>query len=350
MSLVPSIANPPDHLEPAHFYPHAADDTAKIFLIDVLAAIHRNRKLALVAAVLAVALVLGVTLSLTPLYQSTASIMLDTRREQVVDMQAVLSSLPSDTFVVDSEVQVLQSPALARRVVAKLHLDQDPEFNATLRPQSPLSIPLNAVKAAFHAALAWFGQAPTTDVDSAARHEEAVVQAVEKNLSVSRQGLTYVINIAFQSQDAGKVVRIANANMANALRLVSTNKGYDPRDFALMAFGGGGPMHAVALARELKVPRVIVPVNSAVFSAWGMLLTDLRRDYVSTHLLPLDGPRASAVVSQFRTMEAEAVANALNKAARFAPGRSWAVVSVLPILDVYERRTGRYRRPRRACF
>ncbi|HVW68486.1 MAG TPA: hydantoinase/oxoprolinase family protein [Steroidobacteraceae bacterium] len=105
------------------------------------------------------------------------------------------------------------------------------------------------------------------------------------------------------------VVRIANANMANALRLVSTNKGYDPRDFALMAFGGGGPMHAVALARELKVPRVIVPVNSAVFSAWGMLLTDLRRDYVSTHLLPLDGPRASAVVSQFRTMEAEAVAN-----------------------------------------
>ena len=86
MNLVPSIANPPDHLEPAHFYPHAADDTAKIFLIDVLAAIHRNRKLALVAAVLAVALVLGVTLSLTPLYQSTASIMLDTRREQVVEL------------------------------------------------------------------------------------------------------------------------------------------------------------------------------------------------------------------------------------------------------------------------
>ena len=84
------------------------------------------------------------------------------------------------------------------------------------------------------------------------------------------------------------VVRIANANMTNALRLVSTNKGYDPRDFALMAFGGGGPMHAVALARELKVPRVIVPVNSAVFSAWGMLLTDLRRDYVNTYLMALD--------------------------------------------------------------
>src|SRR6185437_10836719 len=92
-------------------------------------------------------------------------------------------------------------------------------------------------------------------------------------------------------------------------RLVSTNKGCDPRDFALMAFGGGGPMHAVALARELKVPRVIVPVNSAVFSAWGMLLTDLRRDYVNTHLLALDAARAGAVVAQFLAMREEAVAN-----------------------------------------
>ena len=105
------------------------------------------------------------------------------------------------------------------------------------------------------------------------------------------------------------VVRIANANMTNALRLVSTNKGYDPREFALMAFGGGGPMHAVALAEELRVPKVIVPVNSAVFSAWGMLLTDLRRDYVHTHLLPLTEASAAEVLRQFRGMEAEAAAN-----------------------------------------
>ncbi|MBS0611811.1 MAG: hydantoinase/oxoprolinase family protein [Proteobacteria bacterium] len=105
------------------------------------------------------------------------------------------------------------------------------------------------------------------------------------------------------------VVRIANANMTNALRLVSTNKGYDPREFALMAFGGGGPMHAVALAEELKIPEVIVPVNSSVFSAWGMLLTDLRRDYVHTHLLPLTPENAPAALRQFRDMEAEAAAN-----------------------------------------
>ena len=105
------------------------------------------------------------------------------------------------------------------------------------------------------------------------------------------------------------VVRIANANMTNALRLISTNKGYDPREFALMAFGGGGPMHAVALARELKVPRVIVPVNSAVFSAWGMLLTDLRRDLLQTHLMPLAPPSAAALATQFAAMEAEATAD-----------------------------------------
>ncbi len=105
------------------------------------------------------------------------------------------------------------------------------------------------------------------------------------------------------------VVRIANANMTTALRLVSTNKGYDPRDFALLAFGGGGPMHAVALARELKVPRVIVPVNSAVFSAWGMLLTDLRRDYVHTHPTALDERHSGAIVAQFLSMQAEARAS-----------------------------------------
>jgi N-methylhydantoinase A len=105
------------------------------------------------------------------------------------------------------------------------------------------------------------------------------------------------------------VVRIANANMTNALRLVSTNKGYDPRDFALMAFGGGGPMHAVALARELKATRVIVPVNSAVFSAWGMLLTDLRRDYVQTYLMGLGPANAAAIVTHFKSMVAQALDN-----------------------------------------
>lgn len=102
------------------------------------------------------------------------------------------------------------------------------------------------------------------------------------------------------------IVRIANANMTNALRLVSTNKGYDPRDFALVAFGGGGAMHAVALAEELHIPKVIVPVNSSVFSAWGMLLCDLRRDYVQTQPLTLDPDEAAAIADTFRALERRA--------------------------------------------
>lgn len=102
------------------------------------------------------------------------------------------------------------------------------------------------------------------------------------------------------------VLRIANANMTNALRLVSTNKGYDPRDFALVAFGGGGAMHAVALAEELKVPKVIVPVNSSVFSAWGMLLTDLRRDYLQTHPLSVTEENISVLAEVFQSLKDKA--------------------------------------------
>jgi len=102
------------------------------------------------------------------------------------------------------------------------------------------------------------------------------------------------------------VIRIANANMVNALRLVSVNKGFDPRDFALIAFGGGGGMHAAALADELNIPRVIVPVNSAVFSAWGMLMTDLRRDYIRTSPMALDDEHTAKLKSLFTELENQA--------------------------------------------
>lgn len=84
------------------------------------------------------------------------------------------------------------------------------------------------------------------------------------------------------------IVRIANSNMVNALKLVSMNRGHDPRDFTLVAFGGGGPMHAVALAGELNIARVIVPRAAEVFSAWGMLMSELRRDYFATRLVPFN--------------------------------------------------------------
>lgn len=84
------------------------------------------------------------------------------------------------------------------------------------------------------------------------------------------------------------IVRIANNDMVNALKLVSLNRGYDPRDFTLVGFGGGGGMHSVALAAELGIRRVVIPKAADVFSAWGMLMSDLRRDYFITRLMTLD--------------------------------------------------------------
>jgi N-methylhydantoinase A len=91
------------------------------------------------------------------------------------------------------------------------------------------------------------------------------------------------------------IVRIANNNMINALKLVSVNRGHDPRDFTLVAFGGGGGMHAVDLATELGIGKVVIPRAAEVFSAWGMLMSDLRRDYFVTRLRPLTHEYAGAL-------------------------------------------------------
>ena len=87
---------------------------------------------------------------------------------------------------------------------------------------------------------------------------------------------------------AGGIVEIANAHMIGAMRLVSVQRGYDPRDFVLVAFGGAGPLHANALARDLGIPAVLVPPNPGIASAVGMLMTDLRHEFVTTRRLRLD--------------------------------------------------------------
>ncbi len=85
------------------------------------------------------------------------------------------------------------------------------------------------------------------------------------------------------------IVRVAVAKMSLAVRGVSVERGYDPRDFALVAMGGAGPLHAVEIARELRIPTVLVPNLPAHFSALGMLLADVRRDYVRTYYGRLRG-------------------------------------------------------------
>jgi N-methylhydantoinase A len=102
------------------------------------------------------------------------------------------------------------------------------------------------------------------------------------------------------------IIRIANNNMVNALKLVSLNRGHDPRDFTLVAFGGGGGMHGVALAAELGVRKVVVPAGASVFSAWGMMMSDLRRDYFVTRLADLRKGAAAGIEKLFAETEERA--------------------------------------------
>ena len=134
---------------------------------------------------------------------------------------------------------------------------------------------------------------------------------VEADMKAANLALDELANELSVNRDeaARGIVRIANSNMVNALKLVSLNRGHDPRDFTLMAFGGGGGMHAVALANELGIKKVIVPRGADVFSAWGMMMSDLRRDYFLTRVVAFE-PESSEtleVISQAVT-EIEALA------------------------------------------
>ncbi|RUW35280.1 MULTISPECIES: hydantoinase/oxoprolinase family protein [unclassified Mesorhizobium] len=88
---------------------------------------------------------------------------------------------------------------------------------------------------------------------------------------------------------AGAVLRLGNMKMAGAIRMVSVSRGHDPRDFALFAFGGAGPLHATALARELGLPRVLVPARPGITNALGCVVADMRHDFVNTINQPVGG-------------------------------------------------------------
>ena len=104
---------------------------------------------------------------------------------------------------------------------------------------------------------------------------------------------------------AEAVIRIANTHMAGAIRMVSISMGADPRDFALFAFGGAGPLHAVALAKELNVPRVLIPARPGITNALGCVVADLRHDFVRTLNRPLDTVDMGAVHGVLAAQEAE---------------------------------------------
>jgi N-methylhydantoinase A len=100
--------------------------------------------------------------------------------------------------------------------------------------------------------------------------------------------------------------RIVNAAMAGATRAVSVGRGYDPRDFSLIAFGGAGPMHAVDIAAELEIPSIIVPAVPGCLSALGLVVSDVTHDYVVTHLSPVSDQLESVLDRQFADLVRDA--------------------------------------------
>ena len=132
---------------------------------------------------------------------------------------------------------------------------------------------------------------------------------IEVDIAAARRAMEKIAKPFDLSAEAAAlgIIRMANANMDNLLRLVSVRRGFDPRDFALMAFGGGGSMHATALARGLHIDTVVVPIAPGHFSAWGMLMTDLRTDMVQTAITRADRLDGAGVERLFAGLEHEAV-------------------------------------------
>ncbi|MBV8168691.1 MAG: hydantoinase/oxoprolinase family protein, partial [Alphaproteobacteria bacterium] len=143
-------------------------------------------------------------------------------------------------------------------------------------------------------------------IDHAAA-ERAIVEHVAAPL-----GLTVV-------EAAARIVEIVTANMGQALRIVSIERGHDPEAFSLIAFGGAGPIHAAALAVELGIPEVIVPPAPGAFSALGLVATDLKRDFSRTLYAGLEGLDPARVATTIAALEADGTA--MLEAARVPPAQ-----------------------------
>lgn len=102
------------------------------------------------------------------------------------------------------------------------------------------------------------------------------------------------------------ILQVVNSNMSNALKQVSLRRGHDPRDFVMVASGGAGPLHAATLGRELGIRETVVPRAPGQFSAWGMLMTDLRKDFARTRVMPFAPDTTGEIAATFDAMEAEA--------------------------------------------
>ncbi|WP_306251543.1 polysaccharide biosynthesis tyrosine autokinase [Parvularcula sp. IMCC14364] len=182
-------------------------DAANNLLIDLplLLAIFRRRIGLFAGGLLTIlALVTLITFQLTPKYVAEATVLIDTRKKQSVDISAIYSGVTADSATVDTEVELISSRVIAERVTEKMSLYDDPEFNPTLREPTGLR---GFIKGLFPSQV-------TESLDAAAEQRiarEKTVNNVMSNLSVERAGLTYLIAIRFESEDQQKAAAVVNA-------------------------------------------------------------------------------------------------------------------------------------------
>ena len=191
-------------------------DLRQAFLI-----VRRNVQLISAIVIVFTVVTLVYTLQLTPLYTATAKILIDTRQSNVVNVEAVLSGLPTDSSTVDSQVEIIKSQALAFRVIATLDLMADPEFNGALREPSWIATlnPLTLLGSSFSGA--------ERDVEEMGQAQKvAVMQSFLGRLTVRRTARTHVISVDFTSEVPRKAERIANA-IADAYLLDQLEAKYD---------------------------------------------------------------------------------------------------------------------------
>jgi N-methylhydantoinase A len=137
------------------------------------------------------------------------------------------------------------------------------------------------------------------------RFAEGVVELDVEAAVRAFEPLAGALGIDVDEAAAG-VIRVAESVMAEAIRLVSVERGHDPRDFTLIAFGGAGPLHANRLAAELGIPTTVIPPNPSVLSALGMLLSDFRHEHRRTRILPLAPESEAAIGEILERLEADA--------------------------------------------
>jgi succinoglycan biosynthesis transport protein ExoP len=296
----------------------------------------RSRVFAAVLVVLFAAVVI-VTFQMTPRYTATATVMIDTRKHDVSNIEEVMSGLPADSSAVDTEVEILKSRTLAERVVDTLKLDNDPEFNAKLRPVNPVA---SVIEAPFK----FVGDVLSNGRESeAARQQseqlrqqkihEAVVDTVLKRLTVRRSGLTYVIDVGFESKDPAKAAQIANA-FADKYLLEQLEAKYEATQQATewlnqrLAELQPQVEQAEAAVEQYKATHgLLASVGSTLteqeISNYNQQLAQAQADAAQKHALfetakqqaasgangdNLSGALASATVSQLRAQQAEASA------------------------------------------